>query len=107
MKRYNDYKTHPERVILTKDELEKVEWTKYIIIVPTEEDRKELMEAFEHIHYSDIDTENIAVNQLAHEYLDNTRVDGASNNIIVHPNLYEKLKKKNNERTTKDTDSRN
>lgn len=63
-----------------------VTFTKYKIVVPTERDRNELIEAFEHIHYSDIDTNYVAVNQLAHEYL-------TPNNIIVDKELYKKLKK--------------
>ena len=66
-------------------------WTKYKIIVPTEEDRQELMKGFEHIHYSDVDTENIVVNQLIHEYLDEERMEGTKNNIIVDSVLYNKL----------------
>ncbi len=68
-----------------------VKWTNFTIVVPTEEDRQELMEAFEHIHYADIDTDIIAVNQLAHQYLDESRMEGAKNNIIVDPELYKKL----------------
>lgn len=81
MKRYEDYedKGYP--------------WTKYKIIVPTEEDRDELLEAFEHLHYSDVDTENIAVNQLIHEYLTPERSGNplTKNNIIVNKELYEQL----------------
>jgi len=80
MKRYSDYRDIPSTV-----------WTNYKIVVPTEEDRKELMEAFEHFHYADIDTENIAVNQLAHEYRDNLDDESTWNNIIVDPALYETL----------------
>ena len=80
MKKYDDYK-----------DIKDVEWTKYKIIVPTEADRQELMAAFEHIHYSDIDTEYIAVNQLAHEYLDDSRVEGSYNNIIVNPELFKSI----------------
>ena len=69
-----------------------VPYSKYVIIVPTEEDRQELMEAFEHIHYSDIDTDFIAVNQLAHEYLDEKRSEGSINNIVVNPEIYEQYK---------------
>ena len=79
MKQYKDYKY-----------IEDVDWTKFIIIVPTEEDKQELMDAFEHMHYSDIDTDNVTVNQLAHQYLVET-VGG--NNIIVNPDLYEENKK--------------
>lgn len=85
MKKYKDYK-----------KIEDIPWTKYVIIVPTEEDKKELEEAFEHIHYSDIDTDNIAVNQLAHEYLtpERTGDERSINNIVVDPEAYENLKVK-------------
>jgi hypothetical protein len=79
MKKYSDY---PEN---------EWPWAKYKIIVPTEEDRQELMKGFEHFHYSDVDTENIVVNQLIHEYLDEERMEGAKNNIIVDSVLYNKL----------------
>jgi hypothetical protein len=49
------------------------------------------MEAFKHIHYSDIDTDYVTVNQLAHEYLNEEIADGTSNNIIVDENLFEKI----------------
>jgi hypothetical protein len=52
-----------------------------------------LEKAFEHIHYSNIDTDNIAVNQLAHEYLteETTGDPKTRNNIIVDEELYNKL----------------
>jgi len=80
MKKYKDYEDG------------KWPWTKYKIIVPTEDDRQELMEAFEHLHYSDVDTDNIAVNQLIHEYRDSEVADDTWNNIIVDPELYEEIK---------------
>ena len=43
---------------------------KYKIVVPDEETKQEMMEAFRHIHGSSIDTDNVLVNQLAHEYLE-------------------------------------
>jgi hypothetical protein len=93
MKRYEDFKSpENETPYLTKEELANVKWTKYVIVVPTEEDREELMDAFEHIHYSDIDTDNVVVNQLAHEYLDDDRQPGSYNNIVVDPEAYEKLR---------------
>lgn len=72
----------------------KQKWTSYKIIVPTEEDRAELMKAFEHIHYSEIDTDYIVVNQLAHEYLDSDRTgdNRTKNNIIVNKELYEAIR---------------
>ena len=63
----------------------KIEYTKYKIVVPTDEDKIELMKAFEHIHYSMIDTDIIAVNQLAHEYLNGY-------DIIVDKEKYNNLK---------------
>jgi len=62
----------------------------------TIEDKEELEKAFEHIHYSDIDTDIIAVNQLAHEYLteEMTGDSKTKNNIIVDEELYNKLDKK-------------
>ena len=75
MKKYSDY---PD------NNLPNDIWTKFKIVVPTEQDRKYLMEAFEHIHYSDIDTEFVTVNQLAHQYLDD-------NFIIINEDLYKTL----------------
>jgi len=80
MRKYKDYKN-----------IKDVEWTKYKIVVPTQKDREELMEAFKHFHDSDIDTENISVNQLAHEYLTEEDLEGARNNIIVDKKLFDKL----------------
>ena len=82
MKKYSDF-----------PDFNSIPWTRYKIIVPTEEDRNELMEAFKHFHYSDIDTENITVNQLAHEYLD-SKITGnpeTKNNIVVDPETFNKI----------------
>lgn len=87
MKRYEDFKNKDNDTdYLTNEEMKAVKWTKYKIIVPTLEDKLELEKAFEHIHDSDIDTDNIVVNQLAHEYLTEE-----SNNIIVDEELFNKL----------------
>jgi hypothetical protein len=86
MKRYEDYKKDPEAAFLSEDELKRIPWTRYRIIVPTEEDKQELLSAFEHIHYSDIDTGFVTVNQLVHEYL-------GDRNIIVDKELFEKAEK--------------
>lgn len=82
MKKYEDF-----------EDIQSIDWTKYVIICESEKDRLELMEAFEHIHYSDINTNFITVNQLAHEYLDDTRVSGSSNNIHVNKEVYDNFKK--------------
>jgi len=73
----------------TEDVMKKVEWTKFKIIVPTEEDKQELMEAFHHMHDADIDTDYIAVNQLAHQYLSDE--DGGNSIIVVSKKLYKRL----------------
>lgn len=91
--RYSDYSETGNEEDLTKEDLIKVKWAKYKIVVPTEEDKIQLEQAFEHIHYSDIDTDIIAVNQLAHEYLtpERTGDERTINNIIVDEELFEKL----------------
>jgi len=86
MRRYSDYQKDKNK-ILTKEELSNIEWIKYKIVVPTEEDKEELMLAIEDIHHCNIDTDIIGVNQLAHEYLKGT-------NIVVDKDLYEKLNMK-------------
>ena len=65
----------------TDDKLSEIDWTKYKIVAETESDKEQLMEAFRHIHDSDVDTDYITVNQLSHEYLD-------INNIVVGKELY-------------------
>ncbi len=58
-------------------------FTKYIIIVPTEQDKVDLMEAFKLIHDSrDIDNDFVTVNQLMHEYQ-------PTNDIIVSKDAYD------------------
>ena len=76
-----------------EETLDGVIWTKYKIIVPTERDRNELMDAFEHIHYSDVDSDFVVVNQLIHEYLtsENSGNPLTKNNIIVNKDLYDKI----------------
>lgn len=87
MKRYNDFKTDKTKEELSDNDFKKVEWTKYKIIVPTIEDKYELMEAFKHFHDNMFDSDIITANQLAHEYHDEE-----TNNIIVDENLYNSLK---------------
>jgi len=50
------------------------DFVKYEILVRSEEDKKELQLAFRHIHDSDIDTQYLVVNQLAHEYEDDNSI---------------------------------
>lgn len=71
---------------------EEIQFVRYKIVVPTEEDKLELEEAFEHLHYTDCDTEYVAVNQLIHEYLTEERAGyPIKNNIIVNPHVYAQL----------------
>ena len=92
MKRYNDYKKPGNKTLyLTREEMESIEWVKYKIVVPTEEDKQEIMDALEHFHDEGYDSDNIAANQLAHEYLTPEREVGTVSNIIVDKELYKKL----------------
>jgi hypothetical protein len=60
-------------------------FTKYVIVVATEQDKVDLMEAFKLIHDSrDIDNSFVPVNQLMHEYQ-------PSNDIVVSKDAYEVL----------------
>lgn len=87
MKRYEDYKSDKRRRDLTDDDFKKIRWTEYKIVVPTEEDRQELMEVFKHFHDEGFDSEFITANQLAHLYHDD---EGKM--IIVDKNLYNSIK---------------
>lgn len=80
---------YPKNVRSSDFDWTKIKWTKYKIVVPTKADEKELRDAFRHIHDSDINTDYIAVNQLAHEYLEDNGC-----NIVVDKELYESLNKK-------------
>jgi hypothetical protein len=92
MRKYTDYyltkkkKRAKKQEALTPEEMGGVQWTNFTIVVPTDDDKKELMKAFKHFHNSNINTDNIAVNQLAHEYLEGT-------DIIVNKKLYDSIKK--------------
>ena len=100
MRKYSDYylkhkkKRKKADSELTHEEWKNVEWTKYKIVVPTETDKQEVMDALEHFHNSMFDSDIIAANQLSHEYLTPERETGSKNNIIVDPELYEQIKDK-------------
>lgn len=91
MRQYKDYqKDHKSDIDLTRDEIKKVEFVKFKIIVPNEEEKIEFMNACKHIHDSDvlmIDNDYVCVNQIAHQYTEH-------NEIIVNKKLYDKLKTK-------------
>jgi hypothetical protein len=85
MKKYRDYQKDKSKPYLTDGERKLVEWTKYKIVVPTEKDKEELMEAFKHFHDEGFDSDFIPCNQLAHEYSEE------GNNIIVDEDVFNKL----------------
>ena len=63
-------------------------FTKFKIIVPTERDKKEIVEACEHLHDAKgVDTDFVTVNQLVHEYEHGDK-NNTHSNIIVNPSLY-------------------
>ena len=73
----------------------KIPFIKFRIVVPTENDRKQLQAAFEYFHDNRlIDTDFIAVNQLAHAYLDVDREPGCISPIVVDDDLYPHLEQK-------------
>ncbi len=80
MNKYSDY-IKSDKNNKPEDFLSLIPWVKYKIIVPTQKDKSELIQAFKHFHDSEIDTEYIVVNQLAHEYIEGS-------NIIVDYNQY-------------------
>jgi hypothetical protein len=81
LKRYDDYYLNGK----IDDDLR---FSEYTIVVPTNRDRKELLEVSRYLHdLRCIDTEYIAVNQLVHEYEHKTLYS----NIIVDKELYKKL----------------
>lgn len=67
----------------------KFKWTQFKIVVPNKADEKELRDAFRHIHDSNINTDYVTVNQLAHQY---QKDPGC--NIVVDKDAYESLNKK-------------
>lgn len=94
MKKYDDYKDPKNDSIrmrdeLTDDEINNIKWTKFKIVVPTKEDKIALEEAFHYIHNSDMDTDYVTVNQLAHTYLNEE--EGYEYNIIVDEKIYNEL----------------
>lgn len=89
LKKYKDF-----GVKSSADSLEKVKWTKYAIIVPTESDKKEVQAAMEYFHdHPDMDTELVTVNQLVHEYEHGDESDKFSR-IIVDYDLFRQINRK-------------
>jgi hypothetical protein len=92
MEKYKDYGITNQP---TSDPVwDKLRWTKFKIVVPTEQDKKNLQAAFEYLHDSrDIDTDFIVVNQLVHEYEHGDASDKHSN-IVVSPSVYHDAEQK-------------
>ena len=84
MKKYSDFSSSGSREELSSDEIANINWTKYKIIVPTEEDKQEIMSAMQTFHDEGYDPELITCNQMAHEYVE-------GHNIIVDKELFEKM----------------
>lgn len=84
MKKYSDYQKDKNKKELTNDEMKLVEWTKYKIIVPTKEDKEELIQFFKYFHDEGYNSDFIVCNQLAHEYIN-------GDNILVNKNIFNSL----------------
>jgi len=70
----------------------KIPFVKFRIVVPTEEDRKQIQAALEYFHDNrHIDTDFIPVNQLAHAYLDKEREPKYISPIIVDSDQFHHL----------------
>jgi len=83
-KRKYKLKRYPE------NDVDSIKFFEYTIVVPTKQDREELLETSRYLHdLRCIDTDYIAVNQLVHEYEHKTL--NVHSNIIVDKELYKKL----------------
>lgn len=72
----------------------KVKFVKFRIVVPTEDDKRQLQACFEYIHDNpimDCEEDFIALNQVAHSYVDSTLEPGHPEMIVVNEKLYKKL----------------
>ena len=93
MKKYKDYGI-VDYVPREDPKWKNLNWTKYKIVVPTIEDKKEIQAAMEYFHdCKETDTEFVTVCQLVHEYETGDEIDGYSN-IVVDDDLYHRLLQK-------------
>lgn len=72
----------------------KIPFVKFLIVVPTEDDKKQLQAGFEFIHDSPVmDTEEdyIIINQIAHSYIDPEIEKGCTSPIVVNPDLFREM----------------
>jgi hypothetical protein len=76
----------------------KIPFVKFMIVVPTEDDKRQLQAGFEFIHDGPLldDNDFIVLNQIAHSYLDPERELGCMTPIVVNPELYQTLYAKAN-----------
>jgi hypothetical protein len=92
MKQYADYHKNNKRE-MTKKELASIVWTKFKIIVPTQKDKKDIVEALKYLHdteelldgggmHVDITGDFIPVNQLVHAYREEEKM------IVVDKKLF-------------------
>lgn len=87
MKTYTDYgyKEHT-------DDIKKVRFPRFLIIVPSEWDKKELQAAFEYLHDNRlIDTDYVAVNCVVHSYEEPPE---SISSIVVDDDLYHRFHQK-------------
>lgn len=86
----------PEKRMRVYDESlpnEKQPWVLFQIVVPDEYTKEQLQAAFEFIHDNNsvMNNDFIAINAIAHSYLDETLEKGCPSCITVDPKLYKKL----------------
>jgi hypothetical protein len=75
----------------------KVNWTKFRIVVPTEDDKRQLQACFEYIHDNqimDCKEDFIVLNQIAHCYLDQERETGTVSMIVVDADAFKEMSQK-------------
>ena len=94
MKTYDDYGCGGY-IPMDDPRWKKMKWCDFRIIVPDQETKEQLQAAFEYFHDNrDIDTDFIAVNAVAHSYLDDKLEEGAESPILVDPDLFKQVKQK-------------
>lgn len=72
----------------------KVPFVKFKIVVPTEEDKRQLQACFEYIHDNqimDCEEDYIVLNQIAHAYLDSDREQDCISPIVVNPDAFHEM----------------
>jgi hypothetical protein len=76
----------------------KVPFVKFRIIVPTEDDKKQLLACFEYIHDNpimDCEEDFIVLNQIAHSYVTPELEKGHPDMIVVDPTHYKLIEQLN------------